>query len=443
MSFSRRMSHLDAAFWAMETPQSHVHFSLVAVYRGSSAGAVESLRGRLGDRAEGFDSLHLVVREQWGGLVTPILVDDPRPLDHEYHVSRQTCEGDLDGWLQSYLARPLDPSKPLWQAVVVDDVPDKSFAIVLKAHHAVFDGAAGLRVALDLLSNSPRKTERRRRGVSEGVGALVGNTLQLATWPLRSMRAVARLLVRVEKISPESKARKAFSGPRSYLNVPVGSSGRAVARVSVPQDLVASVRREANCTDTDVLLSALSTAIIKVNKQPMPSRPLVAALPVAQSGAEWGTRAGNRLGLWFVSLETHRATVDQRLRGIAESSRRARVSLRLKGVDTWERYAGFCLPLGQHALAQALQKCRIARLLRPAASVVFAHLTGPRATERFDDATLTALWPFGTVVPGVSCNVTVVSYGSDYFVGFVGAQSLQAELEELAEEFAAAVGARD
>jgi hypothetical protein len=52
-------------------------------------------------------------------------------------------------------ARPLDQSRPLWEAYVIDGLPDDRFALFMKVHHATVDGAAGAEMLGRLTDTEP------------------------------------------------------------------------------------------------------------------------------------------------------------------------------------------------------------------------------------------------------------------------------------------------
>ena len=53
-----------------------------------------------------------------------------------------------------------DRARPLWRAVVVEGLPGKKSAIIMKIHHAVTDGVGGMKLQLELFDMSPDAPER-------------------------------------------------------------------------------------------------------------------------------------------------------------------------------------------------------------------------------------------------------------------------------------------
>jgi len=85
-----------------------------------------------------------VVDEQ-PGIATPRWVDDPH-VDVGYHYSwarlpaRHVGRSDVFEFAQRMGARSFDKDRPLWELCVIDGLPGKKAAFVMKIHHAIADG---------------------------------------------------------------------------------------------------------------------------------------------------------------------------------------------------------------------------------------------------------------------------------------------------------------
>lgn len=89
-----RLSGLDASFLYLETSQQHLHVSIVAVL-------------------------------------------DPSEMPGGYAFDKVT---------------PLDRSRPLWEAWIIEGLADGHFACVTKVHHCAVDGASGAELMVHLFS---------------------------------------------------------------------------------------------------------------------------------------------------------------------------------------------------------------------------------------------------------------------------------------------------
>src|SRR5882757_4320250 len=112
------------------------------------------------------------------------VVDDPlriRPpawvgtdVDLSYHVTRvRLAEGEgMDGLLEraaSLHMTPFDPARPLWQAVLVEGLPDGKAGYLLKVHHALSDGQGFMQLFEMLFPADPQTRHTPPRGPIPGV----------------------------------------------------------------------------------------------------------------------------------------------------------------------------------------------------------------------------------------------------------------------------------
>lgn len=115
------------------------------------------------------------VVEPFGFAGTPMWVRD-HPLDLRYHLRRCRLGGD-GGWPEllttaAQLAMtPFDRTRPLWEATLVEGLPEGKAAYLLKLHHAMTDGL-GLRQLLSQLhsrqrSHQPNKPQPAPAAIAE------------------------------------------------------------------------------------------------------------------------------------------------------------------------------------------------------------------------------------------------------------------------------------
>lgn len=438
MTFERRMSHLDALLFALETPTNHMHLGLLATFSRPAPGVdiAQLLRDHIGSEAAGYNSLRLVVNRQLGGLASPVLID-AGPVDLSYHVREVTLEEPTDealnAWVNAELSVPLDRSRPLWTVTVVKNYADGGFALFVKGHHGVFDGVAALKVVLQILEEKPLRVERRRPTKTSPWRNFVESVGELALWPARVVHVLAdntRHSVRLADLTQEPGP---FRAPRTPLNISIGK-GRAIARTTLPLSHVADVRRSSNCTANDVVIALVASSVRRIlsEKRKLPRRDMIAIIPAAQSGSEWGGRSGNRLAFWFVSMATSIADPIERLRVIAESSKKARDGMRLRGVNLWDRYAGAILPGPYNLFVRMAEKLKLSNYVPPLGSMIISNITGPRNAIQFAGATMTGVWPLGPPKDGGAVNVTMVSYGETLYVGLQGDGKLAGLMDDIA-----------
>jgi WS/DGAT/MGAT family acyltransferase len=153
-----RLSAVDASFLMQERQGSHMHIGGVMVFEGPMPD-IELLKAHIRSR------LHLVPRYRqrlaWAPIESgrPFWADDPE-FNLSYHV-RDTAlpapgnDEQLELVVARIFSQRLDRHKPLWEMWVIDGLAGGRFAMVLKTHHAVIDGIAGVDVGTVLLGIEP------------------------------------------------------------------------------------------------------------------------------------------------------------------------------------------------------------------------------------------------------------------------------------------------
>ncbi|HVJ98386.1 MAG TPA: wax ester/triacylglycerol synthase domain-containing protein, partial [Acidimicrobiia bacterium] len=149
----QRLTGLDAAFLALETPACHMHVIGVAVLDPSTAPPGpfhERARDLMLARIPYVPPLRRRLVEVPFGLNVPSWIDDP-DFDIDYHLRRAALPApggpdELAAFVAEVAGRSLDRSHPLWQAFVVEGLENGHQAFVTKIHHSLIDGVAGVAI---------------------------------------------------------------------------------------------------------------------------------------------------------------------------------------------------------------------------------------------------------------------------------------------------------
>src|SRR4051794_38420145 len=164
-----RLTGLDAAFLALETPAAHMHVIGVAVVDPTKIDGpterpfYDRVRALLEARLHLVPPLRRRLVEVPFNLNVPSWIEDPA-FDLNYHVRRAALPGpggpgELAEFVADVAGRPLDRAHPLWEAYVVEGLEHGHQAFVTKMHHSLIDGAAGVEVIaalFDIEPNAPR-----------------------------------------------------------------------------------------------------------------------------------------------------------------------------------------------------------------------------------------------------------------------------------------------
>src|SRR3954447_2737273 len=123
----------------------------------------------------------LVAAHEWAVNRVPRLrervIEDPLRLsppawanveefDLGYHLRRMRVTGgdgmrDVLDTAQVRAMAPFDHARPLWEAVLIEGLPDGRAAYALKLHHSLLDGAAGIQLFAILHSDGPETTREK------------------------------------------------------------------------------------------------------------------------------------------------------------------------------------------------------------------------------------------------------------------------------------------
>ena len=114
------------------------------------------------------------------GLGNPQWVDDGSfDLAHHVHQVGAPPPGTFRGVLdlaQLMGTTAFDPELPLWEAVQIGGLDDGRAALIIKIHHSVIDGIAGVGLLLHLFDSERHPTEREHRAPHGPTEAELGGT---------------------------------------------------------------------------------------------------------------------------------------------------------------------------------------------------------------------------------------------------------------------------
>jgi WS/DGAT/MGAT family acyltransferase len=243
------------------------------------------------DRTPEWD--RLVAAHRWGISLIPRLrqrvIEDPlllstpawsaAPVDLEYHLRRVRAPepatvSQVLTIAEAFVMTPLDPARPLWEAMLIEGLADGTAAYLLKLHHCLTDGQATIQL-FDLLhsdtaaptpdkpvpvdqgdgSDGEAGSASRRIGASIGGGrriaaAAAGLAAKLVARPVPTVASAVRWTGSLARVAGRPPA------PPSPLMVQRGLS-RRFAVLSVPLADLRAAGKAAGGSLNDAFLAAL------------------------------------------------------------------------------------------------------------------------------------------------------------------------------------------
>lgn len=373
-----RLSGLDAAFLSLESRARPMHLGAVAVFRVPVSQA--RLRAVLTERASRLPALRVAGR--WFPSWWPASDFDAAAHVHWFEATdRRTFEAYAAGWL----ATPLDLSRPPWDVHVVTGLPDDKFAVLVKLHHSLADGAGAVALAGALLDGGVPPT---RAAAGAGVG--LGETAAMAG-------AVARAVRR----------------PPVPAMLASGGSARRVAFVRLDLADVRQIRRQHGGTTNDVALAVLAGGLREwlrardVDVAGLTPRALIPVNTRARGGS-----GGNQLSGFLCDLPVGIADPVARLRAVRAAMDRNKAGGPSRGAGTLPILANQ-LPPAVHRLGTSFARGGAPLLF----DTVVTNVPLPSVPLTIDGAPLAEIYPFGPLAPGHALGVAISPYRDAVHIG--------------------------
>jgi WS/DGAT/MGAT family acyltransferase len=451
----QRLTGLDAAFLALETPSNHMHVMAVAVLDpGELPGGFDAatLRRLIESRLDQLPPFRRRIVRVPFGLHHPLWVEDP-DFDLDYHVRQAAVPApggprELAELVGEVAGRPLDRDRPLWQMWVAEGLEHGHVAIIAKVHHAAIDGASGVEVLAHLVDLEPTpvpesveraREEWRSERVPHDVEMIGASLVSIARQPRRMARAVVHLgksLVRLgTRIRSENvHAGVPFTAPRLQWNAMI-TPHRQVAFTTLPLDDVRRVKEAFGATVNDVVLAVLSGALRRyfVERDELPDKPLVAVIPTSVRSQD-EKQLGNRVSAMFTQLATDRDDPVDRLTEVRQTMTGAKQVHADIGGNTLEEWAELAAPAVLARGARLYGQLRLADRHPPIYNLIVSNVPGPQFPLYIGGARLVDMYPMGPVFDGAGLNFTAMSYRDQVDIGFMACREAVPELWRLAGE---------
>jgi WS/DGAT/MGAT family acyltransferase len=462
-----RLTGLDAAFLALETPTSHMHVAGLAVFDPSTAEVPWSFEHVV---AVYEQRLHLAppFRRRLApvplGLHHPLWIEDP-DFDIRNHVRHTAVPApggpdELANLVSRLSALPLDRTRPLWEIWVIEGLEHGNVAILSKVHHAAIDGASGNELQVALLDLSPEiahhePSEPWRPDRIPTEAELLGYAAtSLARQPVRvakALRKTAQAALDVRRMGQASSASvlppAPFAAPRTSFNAAL-TPRRAFAYTSLDLRRVKALRAATGCTVNDIVLALCGGALRRYldGLGEVPDGPLVAMVPVSVRSEHERDSLGNKVTSTLTTLATDVDDPGERLKVIHEVMTEAKAQQQAIGADTLQEWSEFAAPALLGRAARLYTRMQWANTHRPLFNVTISNVPGPSFALYSAGARMLANYPVGPIFDGGGLNMTVMSYLDQLDFGLLAcpdliddvwdiADHLHAELDELAAAF--------
>lgn len=312
----------------------------------------------------------------------------PQPvLDRDQHLREREVEpGGLHAAVDAVMAEELPSGAPPWQCWLIRGYAEGEWAALVKAHHALLDGASLIQVAHRVLGGAPdnrvlRRPRRRKRGAD--------------------LVVVARGLLRyVMRFLPPATGSFAFDG----------TGARRYAWTTVPVAKLRGVADRHGCTVNDVFLAALTTVLREWPHTPWRRgpRPVWALVPADLHDREDDDEPGTRVVNLRVRLPCHQTDPRGRLRAVARETESAKRGGRIATAAAGSR----ALPVW---LVRAIVALTFSRWH---IDLLASNVRGSRHPLAYEGAPMTGMVPLGFIPRRHPFAAFLVSYLDHTCIGF-------------------------
>ena len=372
----------------------------------------------------------------------PVWVEDAR-FDLRHHVRHIGLpegggETALKALVARLLAERLERSRPLWDLILVDGHADDRCALVLRLHHALSDGVAGVSILQslfgDVVSPGAAGTAGAPVGAPSSVDLLAGALLERASEALqlpgvlwRSARAPRRLAARVRGVGELARALGTRAGG-SPLNVPVGSL-RRFEFVDADLDECRRAAARLGGTVNDLVLTVVAAALgrlFRARGLAPADLELTALVPVSMRSEAEPAAPGNRFAGVFAPLPIAIDDPHEQFAAVHTAMRRLKRGHQSSGGDLLVALGGLAPPIVLRATAHLLLRHR-------AFNLIVSNVRGPQGPLAIAGHAVEGLTPVLPLLANQTLGVAVMS--SDGMIGFglLGDGEAMADLGLLAE----------
>lgn len=347
-----QLTEMDNNFLQQESGATPMHISPVIVYDQSHRpGGKVRFKEVLTVFERNLHKSAIFRRKLAGGalgLDTPYWVEDPN-FDLEFHVRHLALPKPGD-WRQFCIllsrlqARGLDMKRPLWEAYVieglndVEGLPENSFALMIKIHHAAIDGVSGAEIltAIHSLTDEiePKEVIDTWRGEPDPAPWKVWSRAYLNNLkrPVRFFETVGSLVPAVIKANRLSPTRGA-KDPRKPLVAKTRfnglvSSTRVTDALIMDLDEIKALRSalDGEVTVNDIMVSIVSGALRKYlsSKNELPDSSLSCGAPMSIRSERNSESKGNQISMMKINMATDIEDPIARLRAVNINSQQSK-----------------------------------------------------------------------------------------------------------------------
>jgi diacylglycerol O-acyltransferase / wax synthase len=379
---------------------------------------------------------------------TPAFEDDPNfeVGNHLHRVSLPAPGGEdtLRETLGDLIGPPLDPTKPLWHAYLIE-ASDGSSAVLWRIHHSIADGIALAQVMLSTADDQPVPDHlgaasppshgllgRLAAAPGEAASAarsLAGAAVHETTSSLANPAHLRELgSGALRDVATAAKLLGAPAEPRTVLSRPLSGARRVSWSNPFPLDPVKDACHRQRVTVNDMLLTALAATLAA--ELPREGRPdlLHTMIPVNLRPLDQPVPAelGNDFALVILELPLAELPAVERLRQVNSAMNKIKAS--------HEAPLAFGL-LNAMGMVPRWVEDRIIDFFTEKASMVVTNVPGPKERLSFAGVPIEGVLVWAPCSGSIGMTVSIFSYAGGVTTGFMTDAALIPDPAPLARRY--------
>lgn len=438
----QKLSFQDAFFLRAESPTCPCHVATLMIFsppENCSDLYLRELADKLGSIREVWPVFGRKLKSATSTRSPAwIEAEDYEAEDHvlAYSLPKNGTMSDLLNLVARAHEYTLDRTRPLWQAHIIDGLPEGKFALYFKVHHSLIDGVGGVRLLNEMFSIKPsgklldnsyshnKHTHHSEESISHAIKHAFHALVQQSKAIPEASTMLANFgidFLRGKKDRPQLP----FSAPHTILNGELTSRRRFITEV-LPLKKLQVLGKVFGGTINDVLIAIFGGALrtYLLSQGQLPERSLDAGLPVSIKGQ--GSAEGNQLSFIICPFSTEESDPLVRIERIIKTTKKAKRDIAHMSPQASEDLATMTMvPFLIMTLTHASQK------LPPVFNTIVSNVPGPRKKMYLEGSTLEHIFPLSIVTDGMGLNITVISYQTDLCIAITSAPGNEPDIELL------------
>ncbi|MBK9235390.1 MAG: wax ester/triacylglycerol synthase family O-acyltransferase [Rhodoferax sp.] len=448
----KKLSLLDLAFFVAESEASPKHVAGLLIFKkppGAGASFVKNLYRDYLTASDVKAPFNRVIQFSLSAMPSWRTLDKVDLSQHIFYDRLKKGHNDrraLYAFVSKLHTPRLNRSRPLWEVHVIDGLPDGTFALYQKMHHAVADGvtmarwtAQGFSERADDMTQEPiwtvsHSSGGRTRFKDEMMKSVWAQVASNGKRVLGIGRLAAMLLLESVTLTKNAIALPFVASADTPLTGQV-TAGRQFATAAVSMERVNDIRERTRSTLNHVALTCVDAALHRYlhDQGVQLKRPITIQMPV-NLRAEGERSVGNKIGIIQVELSAPTDDPYVRLRNIGFSLRNVRTMIDSVAPEAIESYTLITGLFGQIA-----EMLNLSKQLPPTGNTLVSNVPGPKHPLYLRGARMLEMHPISTLPPSNLLNITLFSYAGALYFGLIATNELP-NLERLGDYVVDAFG---